>query len=292
MDRFNNKTNIDSQQDEWTEIITPKNGLFDLHLNEIWRYRDLLMLFVKRDFVSTYKQTILGPLWFFIAPILTTITFTIVFGNIAHLSTEKKPPVIFYMCGIIAWNYFATCLTSTSTTFRDNATIFGKVYFPRLIIPLSVIITNLVKFAIQFLLLICVWLYFLKQGTISNPSKSLLILPLLVILMAGLGLGAGMIISSLTTKYRDLIFLLQFGIQLLMYTTPIIYPLSSIPTKYQWIIIANPMTAIIESFRHAFLGNDNFLPFNLFYSAGCMILLLFIGIIIFNKTEKTFIDTV
>lgn len=287
------KNELSSERlEQWTEIIEPTSSLFSLQLSDIWRYRDLLMLFVKRDFVSTYKQTILGPLWFFIAPILTTITFTIVFGNIAHLSTEGTPPMLFYMCGIIAWNYFSTCLTSTSTTFRDNAGIFGKVYFPRLISPLSVIITNLVKFGIQFLMFVCFWLYFMNQGTVSTPNMHILLLPVLVILMAGLGLGLGMIISSFTTKYRDLIFLLQFGVQLLMYATPVIYPLSSIPEKYKWLIIANPMTAVIETFRYAFLGVGTVTPLNLIYSACCMFLLLLLGIIIFNKTEKTFIDTV
>ncbi len=281
-----------SQQEQWTEIIKPKNSLFDLQLAEVWHYRYLLMLFVKRDFVSTYKQTILGPLWFFIAPIFTTITFTIIFGHIAHISTEGTPPLLFYMCGIIGWNYFSTCLTSTSTTFRDNAGIFGKVYFPRLIMPLSYIMTNLVKFGIQFFMFIGFLLYFLYKGNSITPNGYILLTPILIILMAGLGLGAGMIISSLTTKYRDFIFLVQFGVQLLMYLTPIIYPLSAIPEKYKWIVLANPMTGIIETFRYAFLGSGMFHPNYLLFSVLFTFLTFFAGIIIFNKTEKTFIDTV
>ena len=280
------------EQEQWTEIIEPGNSLFALNLASVWRYRDLLMLFVKRDFISTYKQTILGPLWFFIAPIFTTITFTIIFGRVAQISTEGIPPVLFYMSGIIGWNYFSTCLTNTSTTFRDNAGIFGKVYFPRLIIPLSTIITNLIKFSIQFLMFIGFWLFFIYKDASITPNSYVLLTPLLIVLMAGLGLGFGMIISSFTTKYKDLVFLLQFGVQLLMYATPIIYPLSTIPEKYKWIIIANPMTSVIETFRYAFLGSGTFNLSHLIYSLGFMIILLFLGIVIFNKTEKTFIDTV
>lgn len=284
--------NLSSEQEQWTEIIKPKNSLFDLQLAEVWKYRDLLMLFVKRDFVSTYKQTLLGPLWFFIAPIFTTITFTFIFGHIAHISTEGTPPMLFYMSGIIGWNYFSSCLTSTSTTFRDNAGIFGKVYFPRMVMPLSNVITNLVKFGIQFFMFIGFLFFFLYKGSNITPNVYIILSPILIILMAGLGLGAGMIISSLTTKYRDFIFLVQFGVQLLMYLTPIIYPLSTIPEKYKWLVLANPMTGIIETFRYAFLGSGGFHLNYLLYSILFTILTLFVGIVIFNKTEKTFIDTV
>jgi lipopolysaccharide transport system permease protein len=276
----------------WSLVIKPKTGWFDLHLADLWRYRDLVWMFVRRDFVSVYKQTILGPLWFVIQPLLTTLTFTLIFGNIAKLSTDGLPKILFYMSGITAWNYFSDCLMKTSETFNANANIFGKVYFPRLSVPLSIVISNLIKFAIQLGLFLAFYIYFLAAGTDIKPTSALLLVPVLLILMAALGLGSGIIVSSLTTRYRDLRFLVQFGTQLLMYSTPVIFPLSSIPEKYQWIMIANPMTPIIETFRYAFLGTGTISWGMLGYSAAATALILGVGIVLFNHVEKTFMDTV
>ena len=284
--------NKHTEESEWTLEIKPVSGWFNLHLKDIWRYRDLLFMFVRRDFVAVYKQTILGPFWFFIQPILTTITFTIVFGNIAKIPTEGIPPVLFYMSGIVCWGYFSDCLTRTSSTFIANASIFGKVYFPRLVTPLSSVISLLLKFGIQMLLLIGFVIYFKASGSDINPNIYILLTPYLILLMAGLGLGFGILVSSLTTKYRDFAFLVGFGVQLLMYATPVIYPLSQAPEKYRWIIQANPMTAIIETFRFAFLGAGTFGFGNLIYTTIFTIVILGIGIIIFNRVEKTFMDTV
>ncbi|MBK8982211.1 MAG: ABC transporter permease [Ignavibacteria bacterium] len=282
-----------TSQDEWTLEIKPVSGWFNFHLKDVWRYRDLLMMFVRRDFVAVYKQTILGPFWFFLQPVLTTITFTVVFGNIARISTDGIPPLLFYMSGIVSWGYFSDCLTRTSSTFVTNANIFGKVYFPRLVSPLSNIISLLMKFGIQLFLFMCFLLYYWMNGSTNvNPNIYILLTPYLLILMAGLGLGFGIIVSSLTTKYRDFSFLVSFGVQLLMYATPVIYPLSALPEKYKWIVLANPMTAIIDTFRYAFLGAGTFNPGNLIYSTIFMIVTLSIGILIFNRVEKTFMDTV
>ncbi|MDZ4713427.1 MAG: ABC transporter permease [bacterium] len=281
-----------STESEWTLEIKPVTGWFNFHLKDIWRYRDLLFMFVRRDFVAVYKQTILGPFWFFLQPILTTITFTIVFGNIAKIPTDGIPPILFYMSGIVCWSYFSDCLTRTSSTFVANANIFGKVYFPRLITPLSNIISLLMKFSIQMLLLVCFLIYYKLNGSGVNPNITILLTPFLILLMAGLGLGFGIIVSSLTTKYRDLTFLVGFGVQLLMYATPVIYPLSALPDKYKWIVLANPMTSIIDTFRYAFLGAGTFSPENLIYSTVFMVITLAIGIVIFNRVEKTFMDTV
>lgn len=272
--------------------ISAKSSLFDLRIRDTWEYRDLLWLLVRRDFVSFYKQTILGPLWFFIQPFFTTIIYTLVFGNIAGISTEGLPKPLFYMAGITAWNYFADCITKTSTVFRDNASIFGKVYFPWLIMPLSIVISNVVRFGVQMMLFLCFMLYFFLNGAHLHPNLYLFFFPFLVLLMATLGLGAGMIISALTTKYRDLAFLVTFGIQLLMYATTVIYPLSSAPAGYKWIIIANPMTAIIETFRYGFLGQGSFSWSMLGYSTVFTICTLLLGTIIFTKVEKNFVDTV
>ena len=277
-------------QYDWT--IEPQNSLLDLKLKDTWEYRDLLMLLVRRDFVSFYKQTILGPLWFFIQPVFTTIIFTFVFGNLAGISTDGLPQPLFYMAGITAWNYFADCLTKTSTVFKDNANIFGKVYFPRLIMPLSIVVSNLVRFGVQFLLFLGVMLYYKAAGADFNPNIYILLFPVVVLLMAAQGLGLGMIISAMTTKYRDLAFLVTFGVQLLMYATTVIYPLSAAPEQYRWIIELNPMTAIIETFRFGFLGEGSFTWVSFGYSAGITLLLLLAGIIIFNKVEKNFVDTV
>lgn len=280
---------------EHTWSIEAKSALFDLKLNEIWAYRDLLWLLVRRDFVSFYKQTILGPLWFFIQPLFTTIIFTFIFGNLAGISTDGLPKPLFYMAGITAWNYFADCLTKTSTVFRDNAGIFGKVYFPRLIMPLSIVVSNLVRFGVQMLLFLILMAYYLITGAQLNISWAICLFPLVVILMALLGLGAGMIISALTTKYRDLAFLVGFGVQLLMYATTVIYPLSTALEKYPdyaWIIQYNPMTPIIETFRYGFLGEGSFSWYSLGYAIGVTIVLLLFGIVIFNKVERNFVDTV
>ena len=282
----------DLETQTWDLEIKPRDNLFNLHSKEVWAYRDLLLLLVHRDFVSFYKQTILGPLWFFIQPILTTIMFTFVFGRLAHISTDNVPPVLFYLAGITAWNYFADCLTKTSTVFKDNANIFGKVYFPRLIMPLSIVVSNLVRFAVQFLLFIIVMIFYAVKGADFHLTWAVFLFPAVVILMATLGLGAGMIISAMTTKYRDLAFLITFGIQLLMYATTVIYPLSSISSKYKWIVALNPMTSLIETFRYGFLGKGSFTWSSLAYSAIVTLVLLTAGIIIFNKVEKNFVDTV
>lgn len=278
--------------DEWTLVIRPKSGWFDLHLGDLWRYRDLVVMFVRRDFFSLYKQTVLGPLWFVIQPLLTTLTFTIVFGNVAQLSTDGLPKVLFYLSGVTAWNYFSECLMKTSETFNQNAGIFGKVFFPRLVVPLSVVISNLIKFGIQLGLFLCFYFYFLAGENNIHPTSALFALPLLLLMMAGLGLGTGIIVSSLTTRYRDLRFLVQFGTQLLMYTTPVIFPLSRIPEQYRWMIIANPMTPIIEAFRYGFLGTGTFSWELLGYSAIVTVVILAIGVVLFNHVEKTFMDTV
>jgi homopolymeric O-antigen transport system permease protein len=281
-----------AQPEDWTLVIRPKTGWFDLHLADLWRYRDLVMLFVRRDFVSTYKQTILGPLWFIIQPLLTTLTFTLIFGNIAQLSTDGLPKILFYMSGVTAWSYFADCLGKTSETFNSNAGLFGKVYFPRLAVPVSIVISNLIKFGIQLGLFLGFYFYFLAQGTAIRPTKGLLLLPALVLLMAALGLGSGIIVSSLTTRYRDLRFLVQFGTQLLMYGTPVIFPLSKLPEQYRWIMLANPMTPVIETFRYAFLGTGTFSWNLLGFSAAATLLILAVGVLLFNHVEKTFMDTV
>lgn len=287
--------NHDEALKEWDLVIEPQTSLFELNLKDVWRYRDLLWLLVKRDFVSFYKQTILGPLWFFIQPLFTTIVFTFIFGNLAGLSTDGLPQPLFYMAGITAWNYFADCLTKTSTVFRDNANIFGKVYFPRLIMPLSIVVSNLVRFGVQMLLFFVMIGYYLFQneiGTLFHPNLYILLFPVLVLLMALLGLGLGLFITALTTKYRDLAFLITFGVQLMMYATTVIYPLSAAPVKYKWLIELNPMTGIIEAFRFGFLGQGEF-TFNTFgYSVIFTLISLVFGVIIFNKTEKTFVDTV
>jgi lipopolysaccharide transport system permease protein len=279
--------------EQWTEIIKPHSSLLDLRLGDVWRYRDLVMMFVRRDFVSTYKQTILGPIWFFIQPLLTTLTFIIIFGQVAKLSTDGLPQPLFYLAGTTVWSYFSQTLTAISTVFITNAAIFGKVYFPRLTMPVSIVISNVVRFLIQFSLFLAVWLfYLLHSGNRVQPNWLIVLTPLLLILMGMLSLGLGMIFSALTTKYRDLSMLLTFGIQLLMYATPVIYPLSSIPVKYKWLILANPMSAVVETFRYAFLGSGSFSWIYLCYSAGITAIILFLGTVIFNKVEKSFTDTV
>lgn len=280
------------EYEDWTLVIKGHSSLFDIKFNDLWRYRDLLLMFVKRDFVSFYKQTVLGPLWFFIQPIFTTLVFTFVFGNLAKISTDGLPQQLFYLSGITAWNYFSDCLTKTSTVFKDNAAIFGKVYFPRLIMPLSIVASNLVRFGVQLVLFLTMMAYFGIQGANFHITSAILIFPLLVIMMALLGLGLGLIITAMTTKYRDLSFLVTFGVQLLMYGTTVIYPLSAAPEKYKKFIELNPMTGIIEAFRYAFLGKGEFTVWSIGYSALVTIIVLFLGIVIFNKTEKNFVDTI
>jgi len=284
-----------STEANWDLEITPANNLLDIKLKDLWHYRDLFLLLVKRDFISFYKQTILGPLWFFIQPVFTTIIFTFVFGNLAGISTDGLPRPLFYMAGITAWNYFADCLNKTSTVFKDNASLFGKVYFPRLIMPFSIVASNLVRFGVQMLLFILIIVYYLATDVNFSPNWYILIFPFLIILMASLGLGLGMIISAMTTKYRDLAFLVTFGVQLLMYATTVIYPLSTAIEKYPkyaWIIKYNPMTPVLETFRYGFLGNGSFSWVSLGYCTAITFIITVIGIIIFNKVERTFVDTV
>jgi lipopolysaccharide transport system permease protein len=280
------------QQEHWDLTIKPHSKWYDLRIREIFRYKDLLFLFVKRDFVSIYKQTILGPLWFFIQPIITALTFTVIFGNLAKISTDGLPQILFYMCGITLWNYFADTLTKTADTFSSNANIFGKVYFPRMIVPLSVVVSNLIKLGIQFLLFLGIWIYYLVQSDLIHPNKMLALIPFLIILIGFMALSFGIIISSLTTKYRDLKFLVTFGIQLMMYASPIVYPLSIVPDKYKWIIVANPVTSIIETFKYAFLGVGEFSWLYLGYSTLFTIVLFVIGLVVFHRVEKSFMDTV
>ena len=284
--------NTSETEQSWDLIITPRKKWWDLQLRDVWHYRDLIGLFVRRDFVSRYKQTILGPLWFIIQPLLTSIVFTVIFGNIARLPTDGLPQMLFYMSGNILWSYFSTCLTSTSTTFTANAHLFGKVYFPRLVMPVSIVISDLITFAIQFVFFLAYLLFFYLRGSAVGLTTWALALPLLLVLMAGLGLGFGIIISSLTTKYRDLQYLVSFGVGLWMYATPVIYPVSSIPEKWRWVANVNPVTPIIETFRAGFLGAGDASWLRLAYSAGFMIVVIFIGVVIFNRVEKTFIDTV
>ena len=275
----------------WDIQIKGSTSLFDLKFKDVWHYRDLLLRFVKRDFISFYKQTILGPIWFFIQPLFTTFIYTFIFSNLAHLSTDGLPQPLFYLAGITAWNYFADCITKTSTVFRDNANIFGKVYFPRLILPLSIVFSNLVRFGVQILLFLAMMWYY-SQTSAFSPTWALLMFPLLVMMMALLGLGLGLIVTAMTTKYRDLAFLVTFGVQLMMYTTTVVYPLSTAPVKYKLLIEFNPMTGIIEAFRYSFLGKGEFSVLSMGYSAIVTIAVLIAGILIFNKTEKSFVDTI
>lgn len=288
MNHYNDTT------DHWDLEIKPKASLFNLNLKEVWSYRDLMFLFVRRDFVAQYKQTILGPLWHIIQPILTTIMFLLVFGKIANIPTDGIEPILFYMSGITIWNYFATCLTATSNTFVANAHIFGKVFFPRLVLPLSIVISNMVKFAIQMgiLLLAMIWFAVFKGVPIVFGWQWLLI-PVLMLLMAGIGLGTGIIISSLTTKYRDFTILISFAVQLLMYATPVAYPLSYLQNKsFAPLIQWNPLSAVVEGFRYALFHTGSFEIASLAYSACFMIVVLLFGIVYFNRVERSFMDTV
>jgi len=283
------------EQDDWDIEVTAKSRPFDLRLRDIWHYRDLLFLLVRRDFVAFYKQTILGPLWFFIQPLLTTIIYTFVFGNIANISTDGLNKPLFYLAGITAWGYFADCLTKTSTVFTDNASLFGKVYFPRLIVPLGVVASNLLRFGVQMLLFFIIMAAYWFHGAPLHPNAGVLLLPVLLLLMAMLGLGLGMIISAMTTKYRDLSFLIGFGVQLMMFLTTVTYPLSEVKLKYPkyaWFVEYNPMTTIIETFRYGFLGKGSYNLETLGITMVITTVILLIGIVIFNRVERNFVDTV
>lgn len=281
-----------NNESQWTTIIKPHKSWFNIDFGELWRYRDLIRLFVRRDFVANYKQTVLGPLWFLIQPLLTTLIFTVVFGRIAKLPTDGLPQFLFYMAGVTAWSYFATCLTKTSDTFVANAGIFGKVYFPRLAVPISIVIVNIFTFSIQFALFLVFTMFFYLRGSAIEPNVWIFLTPLLLAQMAALGLGTGIIVSSLTTKYRDLTYLVSFGVQLWMYATPIVYPLSQIPAKWQWLYSLNPMAAIVETFRFAFLGGGAINISRLLISGALTILVLTLGLMLFSRVEKTFMDTV
>jgi lipopolysaccharide transport system permease protein len=283
---------ISNMSNNSISVISPKKSLFEFKFAEIWLYRELLMIFIKRDITVTYKQTIMGPLWFIIQPLLTTFMFLMVFGKMAGISTGGVPPILFYMGGITIWNYFSDSLRLTSDTFIKNSNLFGKVYFPRIITPLSVVASNLVKFGIQFILFLGIYFYYLLSGSNVFPNATLFLLPVYLIILAIMALGFGLIISAMTTKYRDLSFLIQFGIQLWMYVTPVIYPISKIPSKYQYIIIANPVSSIVEGFKYSFTGIGTFSFSGLLYSGVFTCIILFLGIAIFNRTEKTFMDTV
>lgn len=287
------------KNENWLYTISPKQSFINLNFNEIWRYRDLLFLFVKRDVITLYKQTILGPFWYFIQPLFTSLTFTLIFNYLAKIPTgEGYPSLLFNLAGISAWNYFSTCLTGTSNTFSANQNIFGKVYFPRVIMPISKVLSNLVKFGIQLLVFCAVYFYFyfkMGDGLKAVPSMAIVLLPVLILFMAMFGLGFGMILSSLTTKYRDLTFLVRFGVQLLMYASAVMYPMSYFEKElpnYFWLIKYNPLASIIEMFRHMVLGIGEFSIFNFAYSGIISIVIFLIGLIIFNRTEKSFIDTI
>lgn len=283
---------IKNEENQWTTVIQARKSWFNIDLSELWCYRDLIVLLVRRDFIANFKQTVLGPLWFVLQPLFTTIVFTVVFGKIAQIPTDGLPQFLFYLAGITVWNYFATCLTKTSDTFVANAHIFGKVYFPRLAVPISVVIVNLLAFSIQFLLFLAFMFYFHIQGLAIQPNGWILYMPVLLLQMAALGLGVGIIISSLTTKYRDLAFVVTFGVQLWMYATPIVYPISQIPDKWQWFYLLNPMASVVETFRYAFLGGIAPSMVRLISSIGLTCVILLIGIMLFSWVEKTFMDTV
>lgn len=283
---------MSSHAEHWTQVITPHGRLFDLKLGELWHYRDLIMLFVRRDFVAQYKQTILGPAWHFIQPLLTTVMFTVVFGYIARIPTDGVPPFLFYMAGTVLWNYFSAVLTGTSGTFTSNAGIFGKVYFPRLAVPLAGLLSKLIAFAIQWVFFLGFLGYFMLRGADVAPNAWVLAMPLVLLVMAALGLGLGVIVSALTTRYRDLTVVVGFGVQLLMYATPVIYPLSVLPEPYRSWMALNPIAPVMELFRHAFLGTGAVSVWLLVYSVAITAVILFVGVVMFNRVERTFMDTV
>lgn len=285
----------ENTEKDWLFEITPKNKFFSLNLTEVWQYRDLLMLFVKRDVVTVYKQTVLGPLWYLIQPLFTSITFTIIFNTVAGIETGTIPPFLFNLAGIMVWNYFTACLSGTSDTFKANASIFGKVYFPRIITPMSVVISNLIKFGIQFLIFVAFYLFFYVQGAPLSLDVYVLFFPFLILLMGILGLGLGMLISSMVTKYRDLSYLISFGVQLLMYLSAVMYPMALIRQKmpdYAWLVQYNPLAYIIETARYILLGVGTVSVWGLVYTVCITVIIFFLGLLVFNKTEKSFIDTV
>jgi len=292
---IHNELTRNMENNDWDIVITPKSKLLSLDLHEVWRYRDLLMMYVKRDIVTLYKQTILGPVWYIIQPLLTTIMFMFVFGGIAGIPTDGLPQPLFYMAGILCWNYFSECLTRCSETFNANQHIFGKVYFPRLVVPLSIALSSLLKMAIQFALFIAIYIIYVCQGVAPQITPYALLLPLLVLMLAGLGLGFGLLISSLTTKYRDFRFLISFGVQLWMYITPVIYPLSVLKNNYPdyvWAIVINPLTSIIEVFKLGFLGQGTFEWSYFLYSLVFTLVILTLGMITFNKVQRSFMDVI
>jgi lipopolysaccharide transport system permease protein len=285
---------VAEKQEKWDLVIESRSSMLDLRLKELWEYRDLLFLLVRRDYIAFYKQTILGPIWFFLQPLMTMVMYVIIFKKLAGLGTDGIPAPLFYMVGIVSWNYFAECLNKTSTVFKDNANVFGKVYFPRLILPFSIVMSNLVRFGVQLLLLVIIMLFyiFFRNDFHFQFNIYLLLFPVFIMLLALFGLAMGMIVSAMTTKYRDLAFLVTFGVQLFMYATPVIYSLQSAPGKLKQIISLNPLSPIIEGLRLGLLGKGEFHIGSFAYSAGVIIILTVIGILIFNKTEKDFIDTV
>jgi lipopolysaccharide transport system permease protein len=276
----------------WTKIIEPQHSLLHIDWKEIWRYRDLAYLLVKRDFTAAYKQTILGPFWFFLQPLISTTIFTIIFGGIAKMSTDGVPPFLFYMSGVVAWAYFGNCLTSSAGVFNDNAGLFGKVYFPRLVVPIANAITNLMTFFIQLGLFLVIWLFFWWKGADIHPGRMLLLIPVLFVQMALLGIGVGCIVSSMTTRYKDLTVLVGFGVQLWMYASCVFYPLSSVPEKWQPWLVWNPMVPIIESFRRAFLGAGGVDLWQWAIGFGVCLGIFLLGVMIFRKVERTFADTI
>ena len=279
----------------WLFEITPKNKFFTLNLKEVWQYRDLLLLFVKRDVVTVYKQTVLGPLWYLIQPLFTSITFTIIFNNLAGINTGTVPPFLFNLAGITVWNYFTACLTGTSNTFGANAGIFGKVYFPRIIVPMSIVISNLLKFGIQFFIFIAFYVYYYSQGAAISLNGISVLFPFLIVVMGVLGLGLGMFISSLVTKYRDFSYLIGFGVQLLMYVSAVVYPMALVKEKmpdYAWLVQYNPLAYIIETTRYMLLNVGHISYGGLAYTFVITLVIFLMGVLIFNKTEKSFIDTV
>lgn len=284
------------ESNNWTYVITANKNVLSLNLKEVWRYKDLLFLFVKRDVVTLYKQTILGPLWYLIQPLFTSIIFTLVFNNIANISTGVIPSFLFNLTGVTAWNYFKNCLVETSDTFKKNEAIFGKVYFPRVIMPMSIVVSNLLKFGIQFLILIGFYVYFFVNGLELKLGYNLILLPLLIICMGLLALGMGMVISSMVTRYRDLTFLISFGVQLLMYMSAVMYPvevaINRLPNTISWVIEYNPMTSVIEMFRSIILGQEGVLIAKIGYLILVSLIVFLIGLVVFNRTEKSFIDTV
>lgn len=285
----------ENEQEDWLFVIKPKNKFLSLNLKEVWQYRDLLFLFVKRDIITVYKQTVLGPLWYLIQPLFTSLTFTIIFNNVAGISTGSVPPFLFNLAGITVWNYFTACLNGTSDTFKANANVFGKVYFPRIITPLSIVISNLIKFGIQFLIFIAFYIFYYLKGVNLILNGFAVFFPFLIITMGILGLGLGMLISSMITKYRDFSYLVSFGIQLLMYLSAVMYPMELVKNKlpkYGWIVEYNPLAYIIETSRYILLNLGEVSVLGLVYTVSVAIIIFFIGLLTFNRTEKSFIDTV